>query len=365
MLGLVGLSVFLACSSGASDSGTLTNLGDVGDDGGSASGSNRSGSGSSSSGHLPGDKGGAPGSSGSHRGSSTSGSHSGGSSGSHSGGSGSSGSSTSGSISSSGLSTGGTAPGTLPTPKGTCAPLTTGSQSITLNGKAMTWSIWVGQKKTSGSGGPIVIYWHATGTNSQEVTEALGSSAISEIQSMGGVVASAESTTSTGTNTGNGVWYTGDFDYSDEIIACANQQFKIDAKHIHAAGYSAGALQTATMFYSRASFLASVTVFSGGNMFPAQSDDPSNHIPVLAAHGEMSAGDFLAQSTTTWESSVKSAGSFIIDCDDGQTHVDIARLTNLAPSTWQFFKDHPFGIGSPDPYAKGLPSGFESICKIL
>jgi len=31
---------------------------------------------------------------------------------------------------------------------------------------------------------------------------------------------------------------------------------------------------------------------------------------------------------------------------------------------WQFFKDHPFKAGKPDAYAKGLPSGFPSYCKI-
>jgi poly(3-hydroxybutyrate) depolymerase len=236
--------------------------------------------------------------------------------------------------------------------------------SITVNGKAMTWSVWVGTKSTSGPGGPIVIYWHGTGTAGSEVGAGLGQAAISEIQSLGGVVASAETTSSTGTNTGDGVWYTGDFDYSDQIIACAIQQLNIDTRHIHSAGYSAGALQTATMFYSRSGYLASVTVYSGGAGFPAASQDATNHIPVLGAHGSTS-GDFLASSTTSWETTIKSAGSFVIDCDDGGSHVDITRLTRLGPSAWQFFKDHPFKIGAPDPYAKAIPSGFPTYCKII
>jgi poly(3-hydroxybutyrate) depolymerase len=235
-------------------------------------------------------------------------------------------------------------------------------QSITVNGKAMTWSIWVGTKSSSGTGGPIIIYWHGTGTAGSEVQAGLGAAAISEIQSLGGVVASAETTSNTGTNTGDNVWYTGDFDYADQIIACAMQQLTIDTRHIHAAGYSAGALQTAAMFYARSGYLASVTVYSGGG-FPGANQDPSNHIPVLGAHGSTS-GDFLASSTTMWETTVKSAGSFVIDCDDGGSHVDITRLTRLGPSAWQFFKDHPFKIGSPDPY-KAVPSGFPTYCKII
>jgi predicted esterase len=227
----------------------------------------------------------------------------------------------------------------------------------------MPGTLYVGSKASSPTG-PIVIYWHGTGTNGSEVGAGLGQAAITEIQGMGGVVASAESTSSTGTNTGDGVWYTGDFDWADFIIACAIQQLNIDTRHIHAGGYSAGALQTATMFYSRSGYLASVVVYSGGSGFPAMSQDPSNHIAVLGAHGSTS-GDFLASSTTTWETTVKSAGSFVIDCDDGGSHVDITRLTRLGPSAWQFFKDHPFKVGMPDPYAKGIPSGFPTYCKII
>jgi predicted esterase len=254
-------------------------------------------------------------------------------------------------------------PSMLPTPKGTCAPLTNGTNQITVNGKGMTWTLSVGSKST-GAGGPIIIYWHGTGTSGQEAQWGLGQAAISEVQSMGGVVAAAETTSGTGTNTGDGVWYTGDFDYSDQIIACAIQQFNIDTSHIHAAGYSAGALQTAQMFYSRAGYLASVVVYSGGAFVPGASADSSNHIPVLGAHGSTS-GDFLASNTTSWEMTVKSAGSFVIDCDDGGSHEDITRLTRLGPSAWLFFKSHPFKIGSPDPYAGGIPSSFPTYCKII
>jgi len=96
-----------------------------------------------------------------------------------------------------------------------------------------------------------MIYWHATGTNSQEVVESLGQNGINTITSLGGIVASADSTSSTGTTTGNMVWYTGDMDWADFIIACAIQQLNIDTSHIHAAGYSAGALQTGYMWYVR------------------------------------------------------------------------------------------------------------------
>jgi hypothetical protein len=191
---------------------------------------------------------------------------------------------------------------------------------------------------------------------------------------MGGVVASADSTSSTGTNTGDGVWYTGDVDYADQIIACAIQQLNIDVRHIHASGYSAGALQSGYMYYARSGYLASLVLYSGGAFAPGQSQDPSNIAPIIGAHGAAGTSsctitssncDFLAGSTTSFEMSVKTAGGFAIDCDDGSSHTDITRLTRLGPSAWQFFKDHPFKVGKPDPYANGLPSGFPTYCKIF
>jgi poly(3-hydroxybutyrate) depolymerase len=263
-------------------------------------------------------------------------------------------------------------PKMLPTAKGTCPTLKSGNmQSIMLNGKSMSWSMSVGTKASSPTG-PIVIYWHGTGTNAQESATAMGNG-ITDIVNLGGLVAAADSTSSTGTNTGDGVWYTGDVDYADFIIACAIQQLNIDTSHLHVAGYSAGALQTGYMWYARSGYVASAIFYSGGG-FGSTLQDPSNAPPMIGAHGAAGGSsctitstncDFLAGSTTMFESTAKAAGSpMVIDCDDGSSHVDITRLSKLSPVAWQFFKDHPFKAGKPDAYAKGLPSGFPSYCKI-
>jgi hypothetical protein len=269
---------------------------------------------------------------------------------------------------------GGKTPPNLPTASATCPTLATGDQMISLNGKSMGWTLNVGSKASSPTG-PIVIYWHATGTTSAEVQSAMGSG-ISAITALGGIVASADSTSSTGTNTGDGVWYTGDLDWADFIVACAIKQLNIDTTHIHAGGYSAGALQTGYMWYARSGYLASAIVYSGGVGFPPARQDTSNAPSLIGARGAIGDGgctsltapdcDLLASSTTSFESAAKAAGAaMVIDCDDEKNHVYYQRLTNLAPVAWQFFKDHPFGQGKPDPYANGLPAGFPSYCKIL
>jgi hypothetical protein len=134
-------------------------------------------------------------------------------------------------------------------------------------------------------------------------------------------------------------------------------------------------LQTGYMWYARSGYLASVIVYSGGVGFPPAMQDPSNAPSLIGAHGAFGDGgctsltatncDLLASSTTAFESAAKAAGApMVIDCNDEQNHIYYERLTNLAPVAWQFFKDHPFGQGKPDPYANGLPAGFPSYCTI-
>jgi hypothetical protein len=362
---LVSLGGAASCGSQSTNSGG---------NGGSSGGGSTSSGGSS----------GSPTGSGSGSGSGSGGVQSSGSGGGSSSSSSSSGAPSSGSGSSSGSSSssssgatahGGTTPPDLPTAMGTCPTLATGDQAISLNGTSMSWTLWVGSKAATATG-PIVIYWHATGTSSSEAQTALGSN-ISTITGLGGIVASADSTTSTGTDTGDGVWFTGDINWADFIIACAIKQLNIDTTHIHAAGYSAGALQTGYMWYSRSGYLASAIVYSGGVIFAPAQQDPSNAPSLIGAHGSTAADaggctnllsttcDALASSTESFESAAVSAGApMVIDCDDGQDHVYIERLSNLAPMSWPFFKAHPFGQGKPDPYASGLPSGFPSYCKI-
>ena len=59
---------------------------------------------------------------------------------------------------------------------------------------------------------------------------------------------------------------------------------------------------------------------------------------------------------------VAKLGGFAVDCNTGLGHVEAGDALKM--SGWQFLKDHPFGV-SPEPYAKGLPSGFATGCKII
>ncbi len=218
-------------------------------------------------------------------------------------------------------------------------------------------------------GGPLILYWHATGSSATaEVPIAFNTAAVT---AAGGMIVGFEATTRTGTptsTTGNDVWYQSDVAFADQAVACAIQQVHVDPRHIHSAGYSAGALQTVYMWFARSGYVASVISFSGGDLTidKAPFQDPAHAGAAIVAHGapgvDTYGGADFAAASATWETEIKQAGALAVDCNDGMAHVYIPRLSNLAPVSLSFFQAHPFGI-QPEPYT-ALPSGFPTYCAI-
>jgi predicted esterase len=246
----------------------------------------------------------------------------------------------------------------IPQKPAMCPEIKTGT--ITVLGQEV--QLWVGAKKETK--GPIVFYWHGTGSSSAEASGGLGSGN-SEIMQMGGVIASFSTTTKMGMNTGNNVWYTGDFEMADQILACAIEQQNIDPRKVYTAGCSAGGLQASAMLYGRSSYLAAAMPNSGGTTFRYTLEDPS-HVPALiTTHGMMGkdvVGIDFSQTSATQDKDVAAKGGFVVNCDHGGGHCGSPAAVKTAQ--WQFLKDHPFGV-TPEPYASGLPMGFPSVCQII
>jgi dienelactone hydrolase len=252
----------------------------------------------------------------------------------------------------------------LPAPTQTCAPFVTGKMSFL----GIPASVWVGSPSAD-QHGPVLIYWHGTGSTGQEAQSAFGAAALAEIASEGGVVVAFDSSTKQGTNTGDAVWFTGDFALADEVVGCANQRLHIDPTRIHSAGYSAGGLQTAWMASAHAGYLASVVSFSGGvSSFGGATQPKATNVPAaLVAHGAAGSDVFIldfAAASQKYEQQIRQAGGFAIDCDDGGSHIDVAKRFKVGPQGWEFLKAHPFKV-SPEPYATLLPKDFPSYCKIV
>jgi hypothetical protein len=364
----------VACASGS-------NTPEFGDDAGTGTGTSSTSSGSGggagggSSGAASGDDetgggsgGGSGGSSGARSGSSGAASSSG-SGGTSSGESADGGSSGTGPVTTSG------ADPVIPAATGTCPTLTgLNGTAVTVSGTQV--SIWSGTKGSTPA--PIVFYWHGTGSNAAEATMFMQPQ-ITEITQEGGLVASFSTSTSQGQDTGDAVWYTGDFVMADQILACAVQQLNINTREIYTAGCSAGGLQAGAMMFSRSDYLAAAMPNSGGETFANAYMQENAHVPsVMTAHGgsaDMVVISFATASATldmdiaSRAASSKPPGGYAIDCNHGGGHCGIffAPAVDYAAyisAQWQFCKDHPYGV-SQDPYASGLPSSFPSYCTVV
>jgi hypothetical protein len=250
----------------------------------------------------------------------------------------------------------------LPQVNGACPTLTTGM--VTVSG--ITVQVWAGTK--SNTPAPMVVYWHVTGGVSSEAVGGIGmpASVAQEITGEGGIIVSPQNSTMMGMNTGNDVWYTGDFIIADQLVACAFQQYNLDPHRIYSEGGSAGALQAGAMLFQRSNYIASVLPNSGGYTIGGMDLQNPKHVPdIMTMHGAKGVDvvivDFSQQSLYE-DGQVAKLGGFAVDCNTGLGHVEAPDSLKL--NGWQFLKDHPFGV-SPEPYANGLPSSFPSTCTII
>jgi hypothetical protein len=232
---------------------------------------------------------------------------------------------------------------------------------ITVAGQSVY--IWAGKKSEKPA--PVFFYWHGTGSQYTEA-QVFMSAEITEIQNEGGVFASFTTTTSMGQDTGDGVWFTGDYAMADQILACAVQQLNIDTRQVYTGGCSAGGLQSGAMLFGRSNYIAAAMPNSGGEFAAGVWPLEGKHVPsLITTHGKMGSDvvviDFSTASATE-DTDVSGKGGFVVDCNHGGGHCG-APAPDIA-AQWQFCKDHPFGV-SPEPYASGLPSSFPTYCTII
>ncbi|MET0287348.1 MAG: hypothetical protein ABW352_22880 [Polyangiales bacterium] len=243
-------------------------------------------------------------------------------------------------------------PSKLPKVSGTCPDLKDGT--ITIAGAKV--QIWVGSKP-----GPVYLYFHGTGTAPSEINQGIPG-ASSSVKTEGGIAASWDTSNNKGTNTGT-IWYTGDMEAADQIIACGIEKGIVDTARIHVSGYSAGGLETGAFVAERAHYVASVIVYSGGKPFGVRTPVGSggNAPAMVGAHGAPgsdSLGIDFGSATPALGAEIVKAGGFAIDCNDGGGHIALSRL-GLGGKARDFFKAHSW---KAKPWT-AVPSGWPSNCK--
>jgi poly(3-hydroxybutyrate) depolymerase len=251
----------------------------------------------------------------------------------------------------------------VPTPTGVCPTIAPGNVMFAPAGLTPRM---VNLDFTGAGPGPLILYWHATGSSPSEVNVGLG--ATRGMLTAGGAVIATPSSDPTA---GQFEWFIvnmssrqDDFLLADEIVGCLAQAGRIDTDHVHSMGMSAGALQTTAMSYLRSSYIASVATYSGGvpAIFSPPPLDPGNLFAALIFHGGPTDAVFnvdFQDAAITYHSMLTTAGHFAAICNHGDGHTI---PQDAAPSVAQFFADNGFGDW-PSPYAAaGLPATFPTYC---
>ena len=177
-------------------------------------------------------------------------------------------------------------------------------------------------------------------------------------------------------------------DMFDSIMACLEKKWKIDEKHIHISGFSAGAITANSIGLQRPDKVASILSYSGAYFSDKASRDDLGEIYGMKIGDFFSWPDFAEkhnkypqvfvygnEESDSWGM----AGMFMIYfnkmarfganyltglghesllCNHGRDHT-VAGITENA--LIKFFADHPFGT-EVSPYREALPEEFSEIC---
>lgn len=219
---------------------------------------------------------------------------------------------------------------------------------------------------------PLVFFWHGLALSAGSAVEAswgLGEAVVQEMVDAGAIVAAPEADAERAMNAGFTMlpWFqalgSGENDdllVMDEVVACADRKVGIDYSRIHSSGMSAGGLQTGQVAARRSGYLASVAVFSGGQIGSPSPQDPNNDYPAALFHGgsaDMVGLNFQTQQGMYHDGLVED-GHFAILCNHEGAH---SVPPEAAQAAWQFLQDHPYGV-DPSPYADMLPEPMASFC---
>lgn len=214
----------------------------------------------------------------------------------------------------------------------------------------------------AGKGGPIVFYWHGTGSSA---IESSGFAGTSDVIAQGGIVAAFNSSGSSKMGadcSGTGTHSPADFDAADQIVACAVKNHGADPKKIYTTGCSAGGLQAGCMAMMRSSYIAATAPNSGGIVAPKPWQDA--HSPaVFTMHGGSSDMVIVtfSQTSASFDKAAKAHGSLVVNCDHGGGHCQ--NPPDLKKAAWKFMQDNPFGVAD-SPWKTAIPAGIPSYCKI-
>jgi poly(3-hydroxybutyrate) depolymerase len=253
----------------------------------------------------------------------------------------------------------------LPKVTGTCPEFKDGTLTFKpANYPARDVRIWMSDKAKT-LDGPLIFYWHGTGSSPTEATYGIGTTELEAIKAQGGIVVAPTHDAAAGTYPWFYVSSTtrdDDFRVADEVLACAIQKVGVDVRRIHSMGMSAGGLNTTQMSYRRSGYIASAVTYSGGRIASIPTQDATNKFAAMIFHGGTKdvVGISFQTASQNYYNDLKSKSQFGMLCNHGKGH---SIPTDARAAVWQFLQAHPFGT-VPSPYAGGLPASMPSYCAL-
>ena len=178
-------------------------------------------------------------------------------------------------------------------------------------------------------------------------------------------------------------------DMFDAILSCLEKRWKIDEKHIHVSGFSAGAITANSLGVQRPEKIASILSYSGayfsdknsrealGDIYGMKIGDffswpdfaeEHNKYPQVFVYGDKEADSwsisgiftiYFNQMGRLGAGYLSENGHDAILCDHGVKDHTIAGI--MEEDLIQFFADHPFGTVE-SPYREEMPENFAEIC---
>jgi predicted esterase len=145
-----------------------------------------------------------------------------------------------------------------------------------------------------------------------------------------------------------------EFEFFDDMVGCANEQFGVDKECVSAMGVSAGAMFSAMLASRHGENLSSFISLSGGTGGGLIQDwiPTANHMPALVLWGgpqDTCLSINFDENSKQIEMDLSADNHFVVECIHNCTHATppfepaTPELPVYAPM-WEFFLDHPYWL---------------------
>jgi predicted esterase len=227
--------------------------------------------------------------------------------------------------------------------------------------RRVTW-LFPAERK---GGLPFLMVFHGLGASARSMIPRMQLQALAD---SGVVVAVPEGIPTARFGWGAGPKGIHDVMLVDDMRRCAHERLGVDLARVHATGFSAGGLWTTLLLMHASELLASVTIFSGGDLPPfVNYQAPEKKVPALVIWGGKTdvyrGRGFSVQfdgAARRVSEGLARDGHFVVRCNHGNGHVLPRDYSGMLH---QWTVAHTFG--KPSPLTHWTTESMRPGCEVL